>query len=147
MKVLIFGNHTIARECTEILRKRNDVEIIGFVGCDTDLDKTLGYPSLKKYCNQKNIPYIHADDLNFSIDSLTKNQEIDFCFSFYYRKVFDTKTLSMAKNGFINIHPSLLPKYRGPIPSMWAILNGEKITGTTMHYIDKGIDTGNIIAQ
>ena len=49
--------------------------------------------------------------------------------------------------GAINLHPSLLPKYRGRAPLNWAILNGEKMLGLTAHWIDNGVDTGDIILQ
>ena len=53
--------------------------------------------------------------------------------------------LSSAKFSCINIHPSLLPQYRGPVPTAWAIENGEKHFGITIHLMDEGIDTGDIL--
>lgn len=49
--------------------------------------------------------------------------------------------------GFINLHPSLLPEYRGMAPQHWPIINGESKTGVTVHYVDEGTDTGDIILQ
>ena len=53
----------------------------------------------------------------------------------------------MAHKGVINIHPSLLPKYRGLAPYFWSLINGETETGVTIHWVDKGFDTGDILVQ
>ncbi len=145
--VIVFGNHKIAINCTEILLKTKDIRIVKVVGCEIDRDKELGVPSLEEYCKKKSIPYIHANNIDQSFIKSLKKLQINFCFSFYYRKIFKKEFLTLARYGFINIHPGLLPRYRGPVPSMWALLNGESIVGTTIHYIDQGIDTGDIIAQ
>ena len=49
--------------------------------------------------------------------------------------------------GIVNVHPSLLPRYRGPNPLYWVLDRGERETGVTVHYVDEGIDTGDIILQ
>ncbi|OGF69348.1 methionyl-tRNA formyltransferase [Candidatus Giovannonibacteria bacterium RIFCSPLOWO2_02_FULL_45_14] len=65
----------------------------------------------------------------------------------YYGKIIPRKTLEIPKHGFINIHPSLLPRYRGPSPVRTAILAGDKITGVTIHITVPKVDAGPIIAQ
>ncbi|WP_232376576.1 methionyl-tRNA formyltransferase [Amycolatopsis aidingensis] len=55
--------------------------------------------------------------------------------------------LDAARIGVLNVHPSLLPRYRGPSPIQWAIRNGDRETGVTAHWMDERIDTGNIVAQ
>lgn len=67
---------------------------------------------------------------------------ITFC-----SQIFSQKVIDIPKYGCINIHRSLLPKYRGPRPIFWALLNAERSVGVTVHFIDKKIDTGTIIAQ
>lgn len=62
-----------------------------------------------------------------------------------FNKIFGKKLLSQLK--VVNLHPSLLPKYRGPSPELWAIRNNESEIGVTLHYADEGIDTGDIILQ
>ncbi|OGS22081.1 MAG: methionyl-tRNA formyltransferase [Elusimicrobia bacterium RIFOXYA2_FULL_39_19] len=64
-----------------------------------------------------------------------------------YGKILKKETFSFPVNGTINIHFSLLPKYRGASPMQWAIINGENTTGVTSFFIDEGLDTGNIILQ
>lgn len=61
--------------------------------------------------------------------------------------ILNDEIINQPKYGIINLHGSLLPKYRGANPVNWVLINGESETGVTLHYVDKGIDTGNIIAQ
>jgi len=72
---------------------------------------------------------------------------IDLLISHAFMRILPKTLFSAPKYGSINIHPSLLPKYRGPSPTEWVISKGEKVTGLTCHYIDEGIDTGDIIYQ
>ena len=64
-----------------------------------------------------------------------------------YNKKFSPQLLSAVKGGFVNVHPSLLPKYRGANPYSHVILNNEQETGVTLHFMDENFDTGNIIWQ
>jgi methionyl-tRNA formyltransferase len=64
-----------------------------------------------------------------------------------YDRLIPRSILSLARIAAINIHPSLLPKYRGPCPEFWAVRNGEDETGVTIHYLDDEFDTGDIIMQ
>lgn len=71
----------------------------------------------------------------------------DVICSIYYRYLIDLDVIESVKGKIFNLHPSLLPQYRGCSSITWAMINGEKETGFTYHYIDKGCDTGNIILQ
>jgi methionyl-tRNA formyltransferase len=64
-----------------------------------------------------------------------------------FSQIIRAKIRSLPKLGVINFHPSLLPKYRGPMPCYWIIRNRETRSGATVHFIDDGIDTGDIIMQ
>lgn len=61
-----------------------------------------------------------------------------------YGRLVPEETLTLAKYGFLNVHFSLLPKYRGAAPVQWALINGEKVTGVTLFWLDKGMDTGPV---
>ena len=71
----------------------------------------------------------------------------DFFFSFYYRKMLGAELLAIPKRGALNMHGSLLPKYRGRVPINWAVLHGETETGASLHYMDVKPDAGNLVAQ
>jgi len=94
-------------------------------------------PSFKKYCLEN----------EFQLGSLQEiyNEENLLFFSLEFDKII--KTEKFKSNKLYNIHFSLLPKYRGMYTSAMPLLNGEKISGVTLHVIDDGIDTGDIISQ
>ena len=71
----------------------------------------------------------------------------DFLFSFYYRRMLSPELLAIARHGALNLHGSLLPKYRGRAPVNWAVLHGETETGATLHYMTAKPDAGDIVAQ
>jgi methionyl-tRNA formyltransferase len=71
----------------------------------------------------------------------------DFLFSFYYRHMLNKSWLSMAARGALNMHGSLLPAYRGRAPVHWAILNGETVTGASLHYMVEKPDAGALVDQ
>jgi methionyl-tRNA formyltransferase len=71
----------------------------------------------------------------------------DFIFSFYYRHMLPVELLATAKRGAYNMHGSLLPKYRGRVPTNWAVLRGETETGATLHEMAAKPDAGAILAQ
>ncbi|MEL7001564.1 MAG: methionyl-tRNA formyltransferase [Bacteroidota bacterium] len=73
--------------------------------------------------------------------------ELELIISVNYLYLIDQNLISLPKLGCVNLHGSLLPKYRGRTPHVWAIINNEKKTGITAHYIDSGCDTGNVIIQ
>ncbi|MGH8219610.1 MAG: formyltransferase [Steroidobacteraceae bacterium] len=71
----------------------------------------------------------------------------EYVFSFYYRRMLDARLTACARWAALNVHGSLLPKYRGRAPVNWAILNGETETGATLHYMVAKPDAGPIVAQ
>ena len=74
-------------------------------------------------------------------------QKPDFVFSFYYRFMLDSAWLAMPRLGALNMHGSLLPKYRGRAPVHWAIINGEAVTGASLHYMVEKPDAGALVDQ
>jgi methionyl-tRNA formyltransferase len=71
----------------------------------------------------------------------------DFLFSFYYRYMLSSTWLTVPRRGALNMHGSLLPKYRGRAPVHWAILNGESVTGASLHYMVEKPDAGALVDQ
>lgn len=68
----------------------------------------------------------------------------DICVVVAYGRLIHPETLALARYGFLNVHFSLLPKYRGAAPVQWALMRGEKVTGVTLFWLDKGMDTGPV---
>lgn len=71
----------------------------------------------------------------------------EFLFSFYFRQMMSGELLSIPSRGALNMHGSLLPRYRGRAPVNWALVHGEKETGVTLHYMDEKPDHGDIVVQ
>lgn len=146
-KIIVFGNHQLAINCINLLEKSNQVDLEAVIGCETEQDIKQGYPSVKSFCQDNRIKYYNPAKLDSNFLEVFKSLNPDLCFSIMYRNIFPQSFIKIPKMGFINLHPSLLPKYRGPIPWVWAMLNGEQEVGVTLHYIDEGIDSGEIINQ
>ncbi len=145
-KAIIFGCQQIAVDLIDFLLKKN-VEIPLVVTYELPLDQTYGYASVIEFCKNRNLNFFAGDRITDSMTDWISEQKPDFIFSFYYRKILPKSLLAIAKDRAINIHPSLLPHYRGPVPTAWAIENGEKEVGVTIHLMDGGIDTGDILIQ
>ncbi len=71
----------------------------------------------------------------------------DLIISIYFNQILSNEIIDIPKKGVINIHPGYLPDYKGVSPVFWALANGEKYAGVSVHYINKGIDTGKIIER
>src|SRR3989339_1475187 len=104
----------------------------------------------KKYLMSEDIKFFSLSGLG--VPAVIKNldielKDIDLVLVYAYGALIPKKILSLPKYGFWNIHPSLLPKYRGPSPIATPLINGDKTTGVTIIKMDEEIDHGPIIAQ
>ena len=104
---------------------------------------------VKEYAIEKGIKVYQPEKLreNKEIVDILKNINPDVICIVAYGKIIPKEILEIPKYGCINVHPSLLPQYRGSAPIQWAILNGDKETGVTTMYLDEGMDSGDIILQ
>lgn len=104
---------------------------------------------VKEYAVEKNIKVYQPEKLreNKEIVDILKNINPDVICVVAYGKIIPKEILEIPKYGCVNVHPSLLPQYRGSAPIQWAILNGDKETGVTTMYLDEGMDSGDIILQ
>src|SRR5437667_71932 len=83
-------------------------------------------------------PSVNAPDVVAAIAGLAP----DFLFSFYFREIIGPEVLGLARRGALNLHGSLLPRYRGRCPVNWVLINGERETGVTLHYMEARPDRG-----
>lgn len=104
---------------------------------------------VKEYAIENNIEVYQPEKLrdNKEIVKILKDINPDIICVVAYGKIIPKEILEIPKYGCVNVHPSLLPKYRGSAPIQWAILNGDKETGVTTMYLDEGMDSGDIILQ
>ncbi len=104
--------------------------------------------SVKRVCELHKMKYSYCHNVN-SADFVEhcKNLDIDLIVAVSPSQIFKEKIISTPAYGCINIHTAKLPKYRGLYPTFWAMAEGEDKLGISIHYIEKGIDTGMIILQ
>ena len=107
---------------------------------EQNVSKTLMKLGLKIIKLKKSIN--HPDSLK-----IINSYKPDLLVSILGNEIFKKDLLNIAKYGCINLHTSLLPKYRGLMPSFWALKNNEKYSGVSVFYVDEGIDSGPIIEQ
>jgi len=116
--------------------------------CNQENGENQWFPSLEDYAKKLGLQTIVPKSVNTnSFISRLKALEPDIGFSIFSSFIFKNQFIELFPNGLINLHFAPLPKYRGCMPISWAIINGEKNHGVTIHYIDEGIDTGDIISQ
>lgn len=148
--VAIFGKNNIAVNILSYLLKQmgNLIDIVLVVPNNSDNGEDGWQRSLLKFSLENNLFTKKIDKINAkeSIE-LLKSMNIDFIFSFQYDQIIGKNILSIPKYGAINLHFAPLPKYRGVSPIAWALINGEEEFGVTIHYMDQGVDTGDIISQ
>ncbi|MEK7124844.1 MAG: methionyl-tRNA formyltransferase [Patescibacteria group bacterium] len=142
-RIIFFGSPAFTVSTLKALldAHRNVVAVV------TKPDKPLS-PHVKVFAQQANIPvYQPASLRNGSFLTIFKESAPDICVVIAYGKIFPAEYLAVPKFGFLNIHFSLLPAYRGPSPLQTAILNGEKESGVTLAMLAPEVDSGPIIAQ
>jgi len=104
---------------------------------------------VKQYAQEKKIKIYQPQKVKGNTEFIEgiKSQKPDVICVVAYGKILPNEILEIPKYGCINVHASLLPKYRGAAPIQWAVLNGDKTTGVTTMYMDTGMDTGDMILK
>jgi len=147
LHAVVFAYHDVGVNCLKALLNAG-IKVDLVLTHQDDPNENVWFGSVAKLCAEKNIPHImpKADEL---LDLIPKIQALapDYIFSFYYRFMIPEQILKCAKIAALNMHGSLLPKYRGRAPVNWAILHGETETGATLHIMEAKPDAGDIVGQ
>ena len=148
MKILFMGTPDFAARCLSELAKTGN-EIVGAV-CQPDKPvgrkQELKMPPVKCAAIELGIPVFQPETLkNGEGVKLLESLEPELVAVVAYGKLLPKDFLSYPRFGCINVHASLLPKYRGASPIHWAVINGETETGITVMQMDEGLDTGDIL--
>ncbi len=151
MRVLFMGTPDFAEESLKSLVEAN-YDVIGVV---TNPDKPKGRgmkmvaSPVKEYAQEKGLKIYQPEKVRKNVEFIEeiKNLNPDVICVVAYGKILPKEILEIPKLGCINVHGSLLPKYRGAAPIQWAVLNGDKTTGITTMYMDEGMDTGDMILK
>ena len=151
MKVVFMGTPDFAQKSLEALYNARH-EILAVV---TNIDKPKGRgmklveSPVKEYAKSKNLTIFQPEKVRKNIEFIEQIKKLkpDVICVVAYGKILPSEILEIPKLGCINVHASLLPKYRGAAPIQWAVLNGDKTTGVTTMYMDVGMDTGDMILK
>ncbi|MBM5781799.1 MAG: formyl transferase [Pelagibacterales bacterium] len=159
MKILLFLNQDIhAKKAFEILQshlQKHEVQLVlsSQVGKTQNLSskliqlKSIEQEGVQSFFDALKLPILQYQNIN-SEEALKDFKEFapNLAISIRFGQIFKQEFINLPKFGVLNLHSGILPHYRGVMASFWAILNGEKNLGTTLHYIqNEGIDNGDII--
>lgn len=150
-KVIFMGTPQFSVPILQALIDDTEIDVIGVV---TQPDRKVGRkqfvtpPPVKQLAVEQDIPVYQPEKLSGS-DEMNQliELEADLIVTAAYGQFVPTKLLNAPKLRSINVHASLLPKYRGAAPIHYAVLNGDEKTGVTIMYMEKVMDAGDIISQ
>jgi methionyl-tRNA formyltransferase len=144
-QAVVFAYHDVGVRCLRVLLDAG-VRVPLVVTHRDDPGERVFFESVARLARSRGLPVLEDPEAP-QIDSQLKKISPDFIFSFYYRRMLPPEVLAAAKRGAFNMHGSLLPKYRGRAPVNWAVLNGERETGATLHEMVAKPDAGRIVDQ
>ena len=143
----VFAYHEIGVRCIEALLELG-VEIRLVVTHPDDDAENIWFSSVAELACRNDIPFITPPDPNTpGVIEQVAAVRPQFLFSFYYRALLGHDLLRIPRRGAFNLHGSLLPGYRGRVPLNWAIVNGERQTGVSLHRMELKPDAGNLVTQ
>ncbi len=151
MKIVFMGTPDFAKESLEAIYNAG-YDILAVV---TNPDKPKGRglkmisSPVKEYAVEKKLKIYQPLKIRNNTEFIEELKQLkpDVLCVVAYGKILPKEVLNIPKYGAINVHGSLLPKYRGAAPIQWAVLNGDKTTGITTMFMDEGMDTGDMILK
>jgi len=147
MKAVVLAYHNIGCVGIDALL-RHGFEILAVFTHRDDPAENIWFDSVAELAASRNIPVFAPEDINHPLwVRRIKDMAPDILFSFYYRNLVKPAILEIPRAGCLNLHGSLLPAYRGRCPINWALVNGEKETGVTLHSMTPAPDAGDIVSQ
>lgn len=146
-RILFMGTPDIARSCLEQLIEDEYNIVRAFTREDKPVGRkqVLTRPPVKEVAITQNIPVYQPKTLKGETVDIIKEIRPDMIVVVAYGRILPQEVIDIPKYGCINLHVSLLPKYRGAAPIQWALINGDGQTGVSVMFIDRGLDTGDVI--
>jgi methionyl-tRNA formyltransferase len=149
VRTVFFGTPELAVPSLAALHERHDVTA---VVCQPDRPSGRGNkptaPPIKRWAQAHGIPVLQPEKLNDGpFEAWLREQGPEVCTLAAYGRILKRPILDVPPHGFLNMHPSLLPLYRGPSPIQSAILNGDEETGITIIRISMDMDAGDVLLQ
>lgn len=147
MTAVVFAYHDVGCRGLRVLR-RLGIEIGAVYTHADDPGENTWFGSVRATCAELGVPVRVGADPNAPAElAVIRALEPRALFSFYYRDLLKEPVLAIPTQGGVNLHGSLLPRYRGRAPVNWQILHGEREGGVTLHYMVKKADAGDIVDQ
>jgi len=144
---VVFAYHNVGVRCLSVLLAQG-VQIALVVTHDDKPGENIWFDSVERRAREHDLPVIKPADPNDpAVVDRIRALAPDFLFSFYYRSMLGPELLALPRRGAYNMHGSLLPKYRGRVPVNWAVIEGERETGATLHEMVVKPDAGGIVEQ
>lgn len=149
LNFVFFGTPDVASETLEILKNNGYLPSLIVTAMDKPQGRkmVLTPPPAKTWAIENNIEYLQPEKINEDFVSILKSKDYDLFIVVAYGKILPQELIDIPKVMTLNIHYSLLPKYRGASPVESAILNGEKETGVSIQKMELKMDTGPILAE
>jgi methionyl-tRNA formyltransferase len=149
MRIIFMGYHNIGYACLQALiglgRELGD-EIVAVVTHADDPKENIWFASVAQLAFDHCLPVYQPPDPNDpAFVAAMQGLQPDFLFSCYYRHMLKQPLLDLPSLGALNLHGSLLPRYRGRVPVNWVLIHGETETGVTLHYMEAKADQGDIV--
>ncbi|MEA3118992.1 MAG: methionyl-tRNA formyltransferase, partial [Paraburkholderia sp.] len=146
-RAVVFAYHNVGVRCLQVLLARG-VDVVLVVTHEDNPNENIWFGSVAAEAGEHRIEVVTPADPNGdALREAVRRARPDLIFSFYYRHMLPADVLALAPRGAYNMHGSLLPKYRGRVPTNWAVLHGETETGATLHEMTAKPDAGAIVAQ
>ncbi|MGQ9669513.1 MAG: methionyl-tRNA formyltransferase [Desulfosoma sp.] len=146
MRLIVIGQAPFGRDCLQALLDRGE-EVVGAMTVP-DVPEAKKPNPFKELAVECGLPLLQPRTLKGpEVADWVRDKKPDLFVLVFVTQYMGKDVIDVATHGAINYHPSLLPKYRGGTAIAWAILHGELQTGVTIHYIDDGVDTGDIVLQ
>ncbi len=145
--ILVFAYHDVGFACLDVLVRRRE-NVIAVITHEDNPQEQIWFRSVADLAKGHGIPVYAPGSVNTpEWVGRIRDWNPAIIFSFYYRNMIKEDVLNIPRLGAFNMHGSLLPRYRGRVPINWAVLNGEKETGVTLHHMVRRADAGDIVDQ
>lgn len=144
-RIIFFGFSDVGFKSLKLLIERK-CDVVAVFTHNTDAHETQWFETAESLAQKYNIPVYKPESLKGEEwKKLVEELKPDLILSLYYRNFIPPAIFTQAKLGAYNMHGSYLPRYRGRAPLNWSIINGESHCGATLHVLEKGFDTGDIV--
>lgn len=146
-RAVVLAYHDVGHRCLSVLLAHG-VDVALVVTHRDAPGENIWFPSVARLARDHGLDVAFAEDLDdASLGAQIAAAAPEFLFSFYFRRMLSPDILALAPRGALNMHGSLLPRYRGRVPVNWAVIHGERETGASLHHMVARPDAGDLVDQ